>query len=156
MDQNFGIMTKQRRPDPWLEYVAKCQAAGKKISYRNFKPPPDDEPPPPPRELFVTYNDELKDLGKVQTNKGEELVLREYVYSSLWSKVKFVLCDSELDFEGALARKVMKDVCVTKSMEREYWLRNRNKVLKFINQKRNNTIGAVKREFIRKFIYALA
>lgn len=78
------------------------------------------------------------------------MVLREYVYSTLWSKVKFVLCDSELDYEGKIARSVMKGVTVDAVLTRVYWARNRQKVLKWINQKRNNTIGAVKREFTRK------
>lgn len=105
----------------------------------------------PPREVLLQYNKELELIGKVQSLKGEELVLREYIYTKLWSRVKFVLCDSELDSDGKLAKKVMKGVQVDDQIRQEYWARNRHKVLKWINQKRNNTIGAVKREFLRKY-----
>lgn len=110
-----------------------------------------EEPPMAPKEIMRQYNAELEAVGKVQSIKGEELVLREYIYSKLWSKVKFILCDTELDFHGKIARKVMKDVCIAEEKKQEYWSRNRQKVLKWINQKRNNTIGAVKREFLRKY-----
>lgn len=105
----------------------------------------------PPREVILQYERELEEVGKIQSVKSEELVLREHVYCSLWSKVKFVLCDSELDFGGKIARSIMKGVRIDPDFRDEYWARNRQKVLKWINQKRNNTIGAVKREFMRKY-----
>lgn len=97
------------------------------------------------------YNETLKEVGKVQTHSGEDLVLREYVYGTLWKKVKFVLCETELDLNGKLAQKILKDLKVKDKYKESYWARNRNKVQKLINQKRNNTIGALKKEFIRKF-----
>jgi hypothetical protein len=75
------------------------------------------------------------------------------VYSTLWKKVKFILHENELDFDGLLANNVMVDVNVAsdKTIRNEYWARNRGKIVKWMNQKRNNTIGAVKKEFLSKF-----
>jgi hypothetical protein len=55
-----------------------------------------------------------------------------------------------LDFEGLIAKTVMREVNVANddSIQKDFWARNRCKVLKWVNQKRNNTIGAVKKEFI--------
>jgi hypothetical protein len=97
------------------------------------------------------YNATLKEVGKVQTLSGEDLVLREYVYGKLWKKVKFILCETELDLNGKLAQKILHDLKVKEKYKESYWARNRHKVQKMINQKRNNTIGALKKEFIRKF-----
>lgn len=97
------------------------------------------------------YNATLREVGKVQTLSGEDLVLREYVYGKLWKKVKFILCETELDLNGKLAQKILKDLKVKDKYRESYWSRNRNKVQKMINQKRNNTIGALKKEFIRKY-----
>lgn len=127
------------------------QVRRNKIPMRSFDEPQTNPPLPPPREVFLKYNEELEKVGKIQSLKGEELVLREFIYTKLWSKVKFVLCDSELDYKGKLAKKVMRGVSVDEGLRGEYWARNRHKVLKWINQKRNNTIGAVKREFLRTY-----
>jgi hypothetical protein len=96
------------------------------------------------------YNATLKEVGKVQTLSGEDLVLREYVYGKLWKKVKFILCETELDLNGKLAQKILNDLKVKDKYKESYWARNQCKVQKMINQKRNNTIGALKKEFIRK------
>jgi Fe-S oxidoreductase len=37
------------------------------------------------------------------------------------------------------------------TIRQEFWVRNRYKVLKWVNQKHNNTISAVKKEFISKY-----
>jgi hypothetical protein len=68
--------------------------------------------------------------------------------------------ENELDFDGLLANNVMVDVNVAsdKTKRNEYWVRNRGKIVKWMNQKRNNTIGAVKKEFVSKFrdmVYAV-
>jgi hypothetical protein len=52
-----------------------------------------------------------------------------------------------------LAKTVMREVNVKNdaTIWQAFWARNHCKVLKWVNQKRNNTIGAVKNEFISKF-----
>jgi hypothetical protein len=74
------------------------------------------------------------------------------VYSTLWKNLKFVTNENELDFDGLLAKTVMREVNVKNdaTIRQAFWARNRCKVLKWVNQKRNNTIGAVKKEFISK------
>jgi hypothetical protein len=89
----------------------------------------------------------------VQTKKGEHIVVRDYVYSTLWKYVKFVTNESELDFEGLIAQTVMREVNVANddTIRQEFCARNQCKVLKWVNQKRNNMIGEVKKEFISKY-----
>jgi hypothetical protein len=71
----------------------------------------------------------------------------------LWKHVKFVTNESELDFEGLIAQTVMREVYVANddTIRQEFWARNQCKVLKWVNQKRNNMIGAVKKEFMSKY-----
>jgi hypothetical protein len=63
--------------------------------------------------------------GSIQTQKGKDIILRDYVYLlTLWKQVKFILHEHELDFDGLLANSLMEDVNVA-SNERirdEYWL----------------------------------
>jgi hypothetical protein len=75
------------------------------------------------------------------------------VYSTLWKHVKFVTNENELDFDRLLAKPVMREVNVKNdaTIRQALWARNCCNVLKWVNQKRNNTIGAVKKEFISKF-----
>jgi hypothetical protein len=51
-----------------------------------------------------------------------------------------------------IAQTVMREVNVANddTIRQEFWARNWCKVLKWVNQKRTNTIGAVKKEFISK------
>jgi hypothetical protein len=100
------------------------------------------------------FKQNAQKVGLVQTEKGEHIVVRDYVYSTLWKHVKFVTNENELDFDGLIAKTVMREVNVANddTIQQEFWNRNRCKVLKWVNQKRNNTIGAVKKEFISKFI----
>jgi hypothetical protein len=51
-------------------------------------------------------------VGLVQTKKGEHIVVHDYVYSMLWNHVKFVTNENELDFEGLIAKMVMREVNV--------------------------------------------
>lgn len=111
------------------------------------------QPAPPDKAQANLIRQNLEKIGIVQTEKGENAVVREYVYSTLWKKVKFVTNENDLDFDGLLAKTVMREVNVKNNdtIRQAFWARNRCKVLKWVNQKRNNTIGAVKKEFISKF-----
>jgi hypothetical protein len=92
-------------------------------------------------------------VGGIQTQKGEDIILRNYVYSTLWRQVKFIMHENELDFDGLHANNVMVDVNVASDemIRKEYWAQNRGKIMKWMNQKHNDTIGAVKKEFFSKY-----
>jgi hypothetical protein len=110
------------------------------------------QPAPPDKAQANLIKHNLERIGIVQTEKGENAVVRDYVYSTLWKNLKFVTSENELDFDGLLAKTVMREVNVKNdaTIRQAFWARNRGKVLKWVNQKRNNTIGAVKKEFISK------
>jgi hypothetical protein len=111
------------------------------------------QPAPADKSQRDSFKQNAQKVGLVQTEKGEQIVVRDYVYSTLWKHVKFVTNESELDFEGLIAKTVMREVNVANddTVRQEFWARNQCKVLKWVNQKRNNTIGAVKKEFISKY-----
>jgi hypothetical protein len=107
-------------------------------------------PAPADKGQTKSYMQNAQNVGTVQTEKSKHVVVRDYVYSTLWKNVKFITIETELDFEGLVAQTVMREVNVADddSIRKDFWARNRCKVLKWVNQKRNNTIGAVKKEFI--------
>jgi hypothetical protein len=111
------------------------------------------QPAPPNKAQANLIKQNLEKIGIVQIEKVENAVVQDYVYSTLWKYVKFVTNENELDFDGLLAKTVMREVNVKNdaTIRQAFWVRNRCKVLKWVNQKRNNTIGAVKKEFISKF-----
>jgi hypothetical protein len=118
------------------------------------------QPEPADKQHADSIKQNSQQVGSIQTQKGEDIILRDYVYSTLWKQVKFIVHENELDFDGLLANNVMVDVNVAsdKTIRNEYWVRNRGKIVKWMNQKRNNTIGAVKKEFVSKFrdmVYAV-
>jgi hypothetical protein len=118
------------------------------------------QPEPADKQQADSIKQNSQQVGSIQTQKGEDIILRDYVYSTLWKQVKFIVHENELDFDGLLANNVMVDVNVAsdKTIRNEYWVRNRGKIVKWMNQKRNNTIGAVKKEFVSKFrdmVYAV-
>jgi hypothetical protein len=118
------------------------------------------QPEPADKQQADSIKQNSQQVGSIQTQKGEDIILRDYVYSTLWKQEKFILHENELDFDGLLANNVMVDVNVAsdKTIRNEYWARNRGKIVKWMNQKCNNTIGAVKKEFVSKFrdmVYAV-
>jgi hypothetical protein len=107
-------------------------------------------PAPADKAQAESYKLNAQIVGTVQSEKSEHVVVRDYVYSTLWKDVKFIMNETELDFQGLIAKTVMQGVNVAnnKTIQQDFWARNCCKVLKWVNQKRNNTIGAVKKEFI--------
>jgi hypothetical protein len=59
-----------------------------------------------------SFKQNAQKVGLVQTEKGEHIVVRDYVYSTFWKHVKFVTNENELDFEGLIAKTVMREVNV--------------------------------------------
>lgn len=99
----------------------------------------------------VEYEKELEGMGKILSVKGEELIVRSYVNSTLWRKKKFISASREVDFGGRLCTRVLADLKVGKADGKEFWLRNRTKLQKWLCVKRNNMIGCIKRDFLSKY-----
>lgn len=98
------------------------------------------------------YEHELELVGKVASVKAEELVVRSYVNNTLWRKKKFISVCREMDFGGRLCNRILKDLNVGITDQKEFWFRNRSKVQKWLCIKRNNTTGCIKREFMSTYI----
>jgi hypothetical protein len=57
-------------------------------------------PAPADKGQTKSYMQNAQNVGTVQTEKSEHVVVRDYVYSTLWKNVKFITSETELDFEG--------------------------------------------------------
>jgi hypothetical protein len=65
--------------------------------------------------------------------------------------MKFVSLEEDLGIDGLVAKSVFRVMQLNEPANKvEYWARNRRLVCKWMNQKRNNTIGVMKKEFIGK------
>jgi hypothetical protein len=101
--------------------------------------------------LMKEYAKELESVGRLQSLDGEQYALRSFVLSGLWPKMKFVSLEEDLGIDGVVAKTVFNVMELKETSEKvDYWARNRRMVCKWMNQKRNNTIGAIKKEFIGK------
>jgi hypothetical protein len=101
--------------------------------------------------LLKEYARELESVGRLQTLDGEQYALRSFVLSGLWPKMKFVSLEEDLGIDGVVAKTVFRVMQLVDASEKvDYWARNRRWVCKWLNQKRNNTIGSIKKEFIGK------
>jgi hypothetical protein len=97
------------------------------------------------------YAKELESVGRLQSFDGEQYALRSFVLSGLWPKMKFVSLEEDLGIDGVVAKTVFRVMELQETSEKvDYWARNRRMVCKWLNQKRNNTIGSIKKEFIGK------
>jgi hypothetical protein len=101
--------------------------------------------------LMKEYAKELESVGRLQSLDGEQYALRSFVLSGLWPKMKFVSLEEDLGIDGLAAKTVLRVMQLSEPVDKvDYWARNRRLVCKWMNQKRNNTIGAIKKEFIGK------
>jgi hypothetical protein len=101
--------------------------------------------------LMKEYAKELESVGRLQSFDGEQYALRSFVLSGLWPKMKFVSLEEDLGIDGVVAKTVFRVMELQETSEKvDYWARNRRMVCKWLNQKRNNTIGSIKKEFICK------
>jgi hypothetical protein len=109
-----------------------------------------------PSSLMREYAKELESVGRLQSLDGEQYALRTFVLSGLWPKMKFASLEEDLGIDGVVAKTVFHVMQLAEPTEKvEYWARNRKWVCKWLNQKRNNTIGSIKKEFIGKSSFCL-
>jgi hypothetical protein len=86
-------------------------------------------PAPADKAQADSYMQNAQNVGTVQTEKSKHVVVRDYVYLTLWKNVKFITNEMVLDFEGLIAKTVMREVNVADvdSIQKDFWARNHSK-----------------------------
>jgi hypothetical protein len=72
--------------------------------YKNSVGDTSSQPAPADKAQRDSFKQNAHKVGLVQTEKGEHIVVRDYVYLTLWKSVKYVTNESELDFEGLICK----------------------------------------------------
>jgi hypothetical protein len=98
------------------------------------------------------YLASLQKSGHAQDADQEKTVLAHFVRTQLWSLVKFITCEEDLDTTGPLAmlcfagNRIIDDVAYRCA----YWNRHKRTVYKLIRQKQNNHTKSIRKGFIGK------
>lgn len=76
--------------------------------------------------------------------------LASSIRAKLFPKVKFVTSDDMLDFGGKISTFMLRELNVAPGSRQSYWTAIRVQVKSIINNRRNNVMGEIKREFMRE------
>jgi hypothetical protein len=96
------------------------------------------------------YEEHLKTAGYLQEETSLKANLKTYVTLTLFSKCKFITCESQLDRGGRIAEKLMNTMKVALNHRDCFWEKNRSSINNILRVKRNNVMVQLKEGFFRK------
>ena len=107
------------------------------------------------------YVEQLKQEGVLQSGDSMRKVITEYVKTTLFRKLKFINCSSQMMHDSDVAQKVMKDYGVVEEEQYSWWSERKTFIFNAIRTRRNNTGSCIRSAFLRKYrekvpVYTLA
>ena len=107
------------------------------------------------------YIEQLKQEGVLQSGDSMRKVITEYVKTTLFRKLKFINCSSQMMHDSDVAQKVMKDYGVVEEEQYAWWSERKTFIFNAIRTRRNNTGSCIRSAFLRKYrekvpVYTLA
>jgi hypothetical protein len=96
------------------------------------------------------YKEHLKTAGYLQEEPSLKANLKTFITLTLFSKCKFIMCESQLDRGGKIAEKLMNTIKVALNHRDCFWDKNPSSVNNILSVKRNNVIMQLKEGFFRK------
>ena len=135
---------------PIEEERSKCITVSSSISSKNIM-----SVQAPSVEVIVDknsklYEEHMMQSGNLQSQADVKANLKRYVTSTLFSKLKFITSESQLDRNGKIADKLMNKMQVMEKYRDSFWDRNRAYINGWVRVKRNNIIMQIKETFMRK------
>ena len=97
------------------------------------------------------YEEHLVQLGNLQRPSDLKASLKRFVTTTLFSKLKFITSESQLDCNGKIAEKLMKRMQVLENNRGSFWEIHCSYINGWLRVKRNNIIMQLKETFIRKY-----
>ena len=102
-------------------------------------------------EQRAQYMEQLKQEGVFQTADSMRKVIREYVKATLFRKLKFITCPSQMMHDSDVAQKVMKDYGVVEEERYAWWSERKAYIFNAIRTRRNNTGSCIRSAFLCKY-----
>ena len=97
------------------------------------------------------YMKQLKQEGVLQSADSMRKVIREYVKTTLFRKLKFITCPSQMMHDSDVAQKVMKDYGVVEEEQYAWWSERKAYIFNAIRTRRNNTGSCIRSAFLCKY-----
>ena len=97
------------------------------------------------------YMKQLKQEGVLQSGDSMRKVIRDYVKTTLFRKLKFITCPSQMMHDSDVAQKVMKDYGVVEGERYSWWSERKAYIFNAIRTRRNNTGSCIRNAFLRKY-----
>ena len=97
------------------------------------------------------YKAFLLQTGYTQSAQSTKDVLKRYINKVLFSKLKFITHESQMDTMGTLATKIMKDINVPLDTQISYWESTRRFVNYTLCMKRNNIVSSLKESYMSEY-----
>ena len=97
------------------------------------------------------FHDAMETIGLMMTPEQYQGVIRDYVRTTVFRKLKFVLGDGDLKFGGKLCLYMLSGLKIAQSNARYWWTTNRHIVRKCIAHKRTGVSNAIKSVFLREY-----
>ena len=99
-------------------------------------------------EMYKTH---LRETGNMQDPKILKELVRQNVTLTLFSKLKFITNESQLDRNGKIAERIMRDMNIRDGNKEGFWEVHRKFINGLLRVKRNNVIMKLKYSFISKY-----
>ena len=97
------------------------------------------------------YKRHLRETGNMQDPIVLKELVRRNVTLTLFSKLKFITNESQLDRNGKIAERIMRDMNVRDGNKEGFWEVHRKFINGWLRVKRNNVITTLKDSFISKY-----
>jgi hypothetical protein len=96
------------------------------------------------------YETNMVERGVFQQESSKQEVMKKYVNKTLFRELKFIGHESQMEFKGNLARKILKDFAITPEYQLQFWDKHKPFINTTIRTKRNNINMTLKENYMSK------
>jgi exonuclease VII small subunit len=93
------------------------------------------------------YVDQMTDHGYFQGELSQRLGLKNHINKKMFTLVKFVTHEHQMNYDNAIATRIMDDLFVPEERRFQYWVTHQSFVTKTLRTKRNNICMTLKEAY---------
>lgn len=94
------------------------------------------------------YVDQMTTNGYLQGELSQQLALKNHINKKIFTLVKFITHEHQMNFDNAIATRIMDDLFVPEERRFQYWVTHQSFVTKTLRTKRNNICMTLKEAYM--------
>jgi hypothetical protein len=94
------------------------------------------------------YVDQMTTNGYLQGELSQRLALKNHINKKIFTLVKFITHEHQMNFDNAIATRIMDDLFVPEERRFQYWVTHQSFVTKTLRTKRNNICMTLKEAYM--------